>query len=149
LQQTSACERARLTSAVDVIQTRYAEQQRRLQQEKATEESSLRQQVAAVEKRFKDARNQLSNEEAQVRSQSDRAIEECHSKCGKRAAQLIQQLEQVKLEYRGEVANLTKELEAAAKLSQQSAWQRERVSRKLAAYAPLTFGRYLMRMFGR
>ncbi|MBM4045843.1 MAG: hypothetical protein FJ279_12065 [Planctomycetes bacterium] len=148
LQQSLSSERARLASSVDAIRRKYAELQKRAGQEKATEETSLRQQVAAVEKRFRDARDLLSSEEAQVRSQSGRAIAECRMKYIEKAAQLTKRLEQVRLEYRTDMENVAKEFEEAAKLSQQSTWQRERIARKLSAYTPLTFRRYVLRTVG-
>lgn len=149
LQQNLNQEQVRLATAQQNIRTRILDQKRVLEQQKAVAQSSLQQQTTAIEKKLGDHRKQIVADEQNLRLQHRQACEGCRSQFRAAAAQLVQEGDQIKKDYRANLDEFNKEIEAAAKRVREVSWRRNQAQRRFLAYDSLSFRQYSLRVLGR
>lgn len=149
LQQSLNQEQTRLTAAQESVRTRMLDHKRALEQQKAAAENSLRQQTAAIEKKFNDQRKQIIAAEGTTRSQQRQSSEDCRSQFRAAAAQLVQESDQIKKDYRQSLDQFNKEIETAAKRVREVSWRLNQAQRRFLAYDSLSFRNYSLRVLRR
>jgi hypothetical protein len=89
------------------------------------------------------------NDEQSVRLQHRQSSEACRSQFRAAAAQLSQEGDQIKKDYRASLDQFNKEIETAAKRVREISWRRNQAERRYSAYGSLGFRQYSLRVLRR